>query len=208
MAFIVEDAKRRWMSSLEEAEFASLDEEVRIVPNFRADEQFEFLTISFGPLAAGVETTAPLWLALELHRLSRCSIKRPDWLCAGEMRKKLEEELKIPVEAKDADDESPRFAAMPTYYLEHAAIFLNDLAKKNRQSAGDFSEDTEIRELIQSFVEKRRVKVSQLLEKQLTFDLLATDVTNLSNVELQCLRAQSLVHLDSMMRMLGNTGDA
>ena len=29
---------------------------------------------------------------------------------------------------------------MPTYYLEHAAIFLNDLAKKNRQSAGDFSD--------------------------------------------------------------------
>ena len=34
---------------------------------------------------------------------------------------------------------------MPTYYLEHAAIFLNDLAKKNRQSAGDFSEDTEVK---------------------------------------------------------------
>jgi GINS complex subunit 2 len=203
MAFIVEDNKRRWTSSFEEAEFASLDEEVRIVPTFRAEEPFEFLTVSFGPVAPGVEAAAPLWLALELHRLSRCTIKRPDWLCEDGLKAKLDEELKIPVDAKDGDD-SPRFAKMPTYYLEHAAIFLNDIDSKSE----GFRDTSEIRELLQTLIEKRRRKVAQLLEKNLTFDLLATDVTNLSNIELQCFRAQSLAHLDSMMRMLGNAGDA
>lgn len=209
MAFIVEDDKRRWTSSFEEAEFASLDEEVRIVPNFRAEEPFDFLTISFGPVSNDVETVAPLWLALELHRLSRCTIKRPDWLNVDVLKKKLDEELKISVDAKD-DDESPRFAAMPTYYLEHAAIFLKDLGarKDAKDAAREHAEIREIRELIQTLIEKRRRKVALLLERNLTFDLLATDVTNLSNIEIQCLRAQSLAHLDSMMRHLGNAGEA
>jgi GINS complex subunit 2 len=197
----MEDSKRRWASSFEEAEFAALDEEVRIVPKFRADEPFEFLTVSFGPVSPGVEAMAPLWLALELHRLSRCTIRPPDWLCVDVLKAKLEEEQKISVDAKD-DDESPRFAAMPQYYLEHAAIFLFDL---------DFEKDgskKEIRDLLQSLIEKRRRKVALLLERNLTFDLLATDVTNLSNSEIQCFRAQSLAHLDSMMRMLDNGGDA
>jgi GINS complex subunit 2 len=203
MAFHVEDNKRRWTSSFEEAEFASLDEEVRIVPKFRAEDPFEFLTVSFGPVSPGVETTAPLWLALELHRLSRCTIRPPEWLCTNVLKAKLDEESKISVDAKD-DDESPRFADMPQYYLEHAAIFLNDLDSKRDGSR----DNAEIRDLLQSLIEQRRRKVALLLERNLTFDLLAMDVTNLSNIELQCFRAQSLAHLDSMMRMLGNGGDA
>lgn len=203
MAYIVDDGKRRLSSSFEEAEFASLDEEVRIVPNFLAEEPFEFLTVSFGPVVPGVETTAPLWLALELHRLSRCTIIRPDWLRADVLKAKIDEEMKISIDVKD-DDEAPRFAAMPTYYLEHAAIFLRDL----NPTKDITRENSEIRELLQTLIEKRRYKVAEMLQRNLTFDLLATDVTNLSSIELQCFRAQSLAHLDSMMRMLGNAGDA
>lgn len=60
-------------------DFVAQDELIEIVPNFRYAKQIHLISGDFGPFQPSVPCKVPLWLAMNLHNQSKCSVLLPQW---------------------------------------------------------------------------------------------------------------------------------
>lgn len=74
--------------------FLASDQIVTIIPSFPFEDPLDFLITqeSIGPFQAGIETPAPLWLALYLRKRNLCRLKCPSWMEVDNLKNVLKHE--------------------------------------------------------------------------------------------------------------------
>uniref|UniRef100_A0A7S4QGY2 DNA replication complex GINS protein PSF2 n=1 Tax=Alexandrium monilatum TaxID=311494 RepID=A0A7S4QGY2_9DINO len=167
--------------------FLALETEVSIIPKFSNDRAVECIKGQFGPFRAHTAAKVPLWAALEMDRLQKCTIELPDWLHEEELKRMREDERK----------NTDRFMKVPDHYIEIAFAFLdqskafvNEPRKKRRTTV-----------LLRELIEERRLKIIKGL-KQFDSTPMEINVTDMSSAELTCFRTRSLHALDKFLDLL------
>lgn len=61
-------------------EFLAEEELIEVIPNFKFPKQISLISGTFGPFQPTVPIKVPLWMALNLQRQHKCSIKIPKWV--------------------------------------------------------------------------------------------------------------------------------
>lgn len=61
-------------------EFLAEEELIEIIPNFRYPKKLNLISGDFGPFMPSVPIKVPIWMALNMHKQHRCTIKTPQWL--------------------------------------------------------------------------------------------------------------------------------
>ncbi|EER07467.1 conserved hypothetical protein [Perkinsus marinus ATCC 50983] len=189
-------------------EFEAMDSLVTIVPSasfttFGA--RWELFSGVVGPFSPYMPADVPLWLALYLEKINRCSIEAPEWLNATHLRQQLADERRLPVD---------EFTDVHEHYLELAHILLNKRPwlKSNANGGevvGGGSQDplggskaqAEVRVLLEDILNIRRHKIREGI-KMLDTDVANLDVSKLSRLELACIRSQSLSLMDKAQELL------
>lgn len=65
---------------MEFSEFLAEDELIEMVPTFRYNKQLNLISGDFGPFRPSIPVKVPLWMAFNLHRQHKCTIRVPDWI--------------------------------------------------------------------------------------------------------------------------------
>ena len=87
-------------SAFLQTEFFAEDTLVSITPTFECPA-LTLVSGDFGPFKPSIAAEVPLWLALTLKKLNKCSIRPPEWLQVEE----LEETLRIERRATNLEDD-------------------------------------------------------------------------------------------------------
>ena len=95
-----------------ELEFLSEDTMIEIIPSFKGGI-IRGLLEDCGPFMPNVPVAVPLWLAIQLKKANKCSIKPPEWLNPEKLDRKFAEE-------KEPD----KFTDMPFHYQEIFHLLL------------------------------------------------------------------------------------
>jgi GINS complex subunit 2 len=167
--------------------FLALQELVSIVPRFSSDETLECITGEFGPFRAHSVAKVPLWAALELDRLNKCTIESPQWM--------QEEELK---RLRDDEMQSQPLEKVHDHYIEIALALLS----QSKTFAADKREKTRISYLLRDIVEKRRNKIQGALKSEISSHPEELNVTGMSAAERTCFRTRSLFIMDHFIGLL------
>jgi len=97
-----------------ELEFLAEDAVIKIIPNFRSDEEkFFALSGDLGPFTPGEMVQVPLWIGVQLKKLSRCSIVSPSWL-----------QKDFLLQVRQMEKENAVFQDLHPHYLEIATLLL------------------------------------------------------------------------------------
>lgn len=167
--------------------FMALEEEVTIIPKHSSENPVECIKGQFGPFRAHIPAKVPLWAALEMDRLQKCTIDLPDWLHEEELKRMREDER----------NNKERFMKVPEHYIEMAFAFLDqskafvDEPKKKRRTTV----------LLRELIEERRTKIIAGL-KGFDSTPMEINVTDMSAAELTCFRTRSLHALDKFLDLL------
>jgi len=65
---------------MEFCEFLAEDELIEIIPLFKYNKQLNLISGDFGPFRPSIPIRVPLWLAFNLHRQHKCTIRVPEWI--------------------------------------------------------------------------------------------------------------------------------
>lgn len=170
---------------LEDDKFLAFEEDIAIIPTFSTDEPFDFIKGKYGPFRAHSATKVPLWAALKLDRLQKCTIVTPSWLHDEELKAMRDEEKRM----------SPtELSKVPRHYIEIAHALL----VQSKTFANRAREKERMMTLLRELIEVRREKIMRGLE---SFELSNSffDVSEMSAVEVGCFRTRSLQALDVFM---------
>lgn len=105
-----------------ELEFLAEDTVIDIIPNFRSKVERGFIAANLGPFMPGVPAKVPLWVALQLKQLKRCSIQAPAWL----EKTTLLQVLKLEKEQDFFQDLNPHYLEIATLLLSVASDDIED----------------------------------------------------------------------------------
>ncbi|XP_060528443.1 probable DNA replication complex GINS protein PSF2 isoform X2 [Cylas formicarius] len=134
----------------DEVEFFGEKSQISIVPSFNS-ATIHLISGDVGPFRAGIPTTVPLWLAVNLKRQQQCKIQSPDWM-------RLEELERI----KNDEKESRTFTSMPENYIVEAKLILGC-------ASDDIPKADEVRTMIKDIwdirTSKLRSSVDSLIKK-------------------------------------------
>ena len=172
-------------------EFIAEESLVTIVPEFTMHEPLRFISNEFGPFRKRSEVQVPLWVALYLERHGKCSIQSPDWLSLDAIRAKIEEERALG---------PSQFAQLPNEYMFQVALLLLNRQYLTDQSAylGGPQNRHAIEVALQELQLIRRTKITEGLKRIDASPFTIVDVTNLSSVEREIIRKQTLGILEQI----------
>jgi len=153
-----------------EVEFLAEKEMISIVPNFSQDKIY-LIGGDIGPFNPGLQTEAPLWLAVSLKQRQKCRIVAPDWMDIESLETKKSEE-----------QESKFFTEMPSkHYMELTHLLL-------LYAADNVVKADEIRTLVKDIWDIRMAKLRSSIDVFLKSDATHAKLNHLTLMELNCAR--------------------
>lgn len=171
-----------------ECEFLAEEFLVDVQPHFNSGEPLRFISQEVGPFDRRASLAVPLWVALYLERHGKCTIKEPHWLNLSSMKQKLREER---------EQGSDTFASLSDHFFQAAVILLNRDYLSSEYLGGQQVRD----QILSLLAEIQMIRKAKVLEglKQINVTTNIVEISNMSSVERESIRAQSSVIMDTLM---------
>ena len=164
-----------------ELEFFAEEEMIRIVPNFRHEEELEMLRRTYPAMRPNFETEVPLWMGLSLRKAQRCTIVTPEWMKTEALEEILENE-------RNEDD----YQELPFHYYEIASMLF-------RGARDDIENIYQTRKLLEDIRSVRYHKVRKELSGLEGYTQ-AVRLQNLCALEINVIRKFFVEALDKYKR--------
>ncbi|CDW78705.1 dna replication complex gins protein psf2 [Stylonychia lemnae] len=162
----------------QENEYFAENELIQIIPNFKED-QFQFISGTFGPFRPAKPVTVPLWLAIYLKSRNKCSIQLPKWLdysCLLTI-KSIEKEI--------VAEFSPD---LPYYYYEIATLLFNNCSDEFSGVGQQSSNLQKLKSVIEDIYEVRKEKLLKSIRSVKAEDTPIMNLSSIGAVELNQVR--------------------
>jgi GINS complex subunit 2 len=171
---------------MEFCEFLSEDSLIEIIPLFSYNKQLNLISGDFGPFKPSIPISVPVWVALNLHRQNKCTIRAPNWMKS------------LPQLQERQENETEKLIEMPDNHWRE----LLKLLEQQFNSSINCSEMIERREAILRLSAHQLFRVAQQKDS-----LFIGDVTlnNATKAELQLIKPiiqKSFYNLQQLRRTL------
>ncbi|GAB1601958.1 DNA replication complex GINS protein PSF2-like [Argonauta hians] len=154
-----------------EIEFLAEKELISFEPNFTYSNIY-LIQGDFGPFEAGIPTSVPLWLAINLKQRCRGRIIPPSWMNLDDLNMKKQEEI-----------ESKFFTKMPSeYYIEITQLLL-------KCAPEDIPKADDLRTLIKDIWDLRKAKLRSSIDTFIKSDATHAKLNHLTPMEINTIRA-------------------
>lgn len=169
--------------SVVETNFIAEETIVTIIPNLD-HPILQFVSGNFGPFQSGLPCHVPLWLALNLRKRGKCTIKTPEWLIAARLEQFVEQEKA-----------SRTLGNLPYFYMEVGHLLLT-------QAQDDIQDAEKVSSLLQDLenirMDRLRLGIAMTAETVNKDDaVVSTTLNNISAMEINSIRDFFLHSLDS-----------
>eukprot|EP01083_Nonionella_stella_P088071 245255_1 len=169
----------------DEAEFMAEDEQITIYPNFTRDVLM-FVSHDCGPFRPNIPVEVPLWLAVKLKKLKKCTIQIPDWLDKESLQDHLNRERNNP----------KAFEWIHYHYIEISKLLF-------QHALSDIADCDAVRSLLRSIQECREEKIRVGL-KQIQASTTSISLNNIAYMELNTIRT-FVCHAMDKFSLLGRS---
>lgn len=153
-----------------EVEFLAEKELVQIVPNFSQDRIY-LISGDLGPFVPSMQTTVPLWLAVDLKNRRKCRIAPPDWMTTEYLEQKKQDE-----------SASQFFTPMPSPYYTEVTQLILDVAPEDVPHADS------IRVLVKDIWDTRMAKLRSSVDNFIKNEGTHAKLDHLTLLELNTIR--------------------
>lgn len=162
------------------AEFLAEDELIEINPSVRTS-LITLVRGSYGPFEPSITTIVPLWLALALKKVQRCSLLPPPWLTASSV------EQVVASERTNTEELQP----LNFYFWEISTLLL-------AHASDDLDSPTDLRRALEDLSNTRSAKLRRWMHASVRDRVNAIKLNNLCMHEIELNRGVLTKVLDDL----------